>query len=172
MKINEVTRAGIILALVMVSYALFKGTSNIFNALLVPLFLYAAISNLSLKGVVALFLSLMFLSAVINMWQIFFSLIYFFLAVLIYLATTRQLKFSLRILLISFVVFISFLFSIRLTDLVFGTRIEAFMMQLAGDSFFIYAAIIALEGVVVGTILVYAAHFYDQRSKKWHLPRE
>ncbi len=37
----------------------------------------------------------------------------------------------------------------------FGTRIKAFMLQLAGGNYFIYAAIIALEGLLFGAALVY-----------------
>jgi len=170
MKTVELTRTAIVLALIMVFYALFKGTANILNAMLVPLLLYAAISGLSLKGRMALFFALIFLSAIINVWQIFFSLIYFLLAVLIYLTTVWRLKLPLRIALVSFVAFISFLFSIRLTDLVFGTRIETTMLQFAGGNYFLYAAVIALEGFIVGAILVWAAYIYDQKSKKWLSP--
>ncbi len=164
MKTVEVTRAGIVLTLVMVFYALFKGTSNILNALLVPLLLYTAISSFSLKGRIVLFFALIFLSAIINVWQIFFSLVYFLLAVLINLTTVWQWKLPLRIALVSVVVFISYLFSIRLTDLVFGTRIETIMLQFVGGNYFIYAAIIALEGFVVGTILVWGAYIYDKKA--------
>ena len=167
MKTVEVARAGLVLALVMVFFTLFRGASNILNALLVPLLLYAAISGFSLKSRIALFFALIFLTAIINVWQIFFSLIYFFLAVLIYLTTVWRLKLPLRITLVSVVVFISFLVSIRLTDLVFGTRIETIVLQFAGGNYLIYAAIIALEGLIVGAILVWAAYVYDQKSKKW-----
>lgn len=169
MKIVEVARAGIFLALVMASYLIFKGTSNILNAILVPLFLYAAISSLSIKGRVALFLSLIILSAVINMWQIFFSFFYFLIAVIMYLTAIGNWKLPWRIILVSFFMFISFLISIRLTDLVFATRIEAFMLQLTGGSYLLYALIIALEGLVVGAALIWFAHIYDQKSKKWLL---
>lgn len=167
MKTNEITHAGIALALIMVCYIMFKGTLNIVNALLVPLLLYGCFSRQGLKGAVATLLAFLFLCVIINPLQIIFSIFYILSALLLCLVTREQIKFPLKVLIMSGGVFISFLLSIKLTDHIFLTRIETFMLLLVGGNYFFYLFILFLEGLLVGTALVYAAKLYDERVKPW-----
>ncbi len=167
MKTSEITTAGITLTLIMVCYILFKGTTNILNALLVPLLLYGCFSRQGKKAAIATVIAFLALCVIINVLQLFFSLFYIMSSLLLSKVAGEQLKTPVKILIMSGTVFLSFLLSIKLTDYIFLTRIEAFMLYLVQSNYSVYLAVIALEGLLVGTALVYAAKLYDQRIKPW-----
>lgn len=163
MKTIEITTAGITLALIMACYFLFKGTFNILNALLVPLFLYGCMSRQGKKAALATIIAFLILTLLVNMLQLIFSLFYILSSLLLRYVTRRKISLAFTAVLMTAAVFLGFLFSIKMTDLIFLTRIEVFILNLVQGSYTAYLAVIALEALLVGTALAFAARFFDRR---------
>lgn len=163
LKTSDITLGGITIGLTMVSFMLFKGITNIFNALIIPLLLYACISRQSKKAMVITFSAFLLLCGLFFKPQLFFSIFYIALAILLAYLTRAKLRLPLRALALSGAAFVSFILAIRLTDIVLLTRIELIMLSLVQGSLPAYLGIIFLQGAFAGTSLALLSKIIDKK---------
>jgi len=152
---SEITIAGVMLGLIMACYLLFRGTSNLLNGLLVPVFLYGCLSNQGRKAAVSTSIAFLFLTALVNKFQLVFSFFYLFFALCLVVISRKRVHKLVSVALMSGVVMVSFLLAIRLTDYIFLTRIEAFLLSLVQGNYWLYLLILALEGIFVAAGMVF-----------------
>ncbi len=164
LKTSDITLGGITIALALVSFMIFKGITNIFNALVIPLLLYCCISRQSKKAMFITFFAFLFLSGLFFKQQLFFSIFYIALAILLAYLTRVKLSLPLKALTLSGASFVSFILAIRLTDFVLFTRIELIMLSLVQGSLPAYLGIIFLQGAFAGTSLAFLSKLIDKKT--------
>ena len=76
MRIKAITTGALTIALVCVFFMIFKGPTNIFNALLVPLVLYGCLRMLKQTEGYTIMVALLFLCSLLFKVQIVFALFY------------------------------------------------------------------------------------------------
>ncbi len=161
---KSITRGALAIALIIVSFSMFKGVTNIFNAFLVPIALHLGtvrtkpVEKAAVFGLVALLCFLFF------KLQMVFLLIYFLVAMVLPLLLKLKMWISVPILTIANSV--GFLVGILLTDLLLSTHMFALLMGVLDNNRIVYAGILLFEGAVVSIGQLFLARNIGQRIQK------
>ncbi len=165
MKLNNLVYNIMALTLIYVLFLLFKGPTNILNALFVPLtiFIFSFKNNhrerLIFYGVVILFSSLFF-----NI-QIFFVIVYCIIAVLIRIINDNNFNKINSFLLLTLTVGFLFYLGIIFTDLVFQTKINSIMMTILNNNNIFYLIMILFEASIVSIALLFFTKLFKNRIR-------
>lgn len=165
MGLKTITRGALAVALIYVCFLMFKGATNILNALFVPLIIYLVTLESSKKDTLALYgMIFLFCALFINI-QIFFVLFYCLIAsVLTFLYKTKSGK-TVTILLLTLTTGSCFWLGIVLTDFVFHTQINSIMLRILNSNVFLYVMIILIEAGIVSVLLFILSGVFRGRMK-------
>jgi hypothetical protein len=165
LKINNLVYNIMALTLIYIFFLLFKGPTNILNALFVPLtiFLFSFKNNLRERlvfyGVVIIFCALFF-----NI-QIFFVIAYCIIAAILRIISVNNFKrissFFTLTLIISFLFYLGIVF----TDLVFQTKMNSIMMTILNNNIIIYLMMIIIEASIVSISLLFFTRLFKNRIR-------
>jgi hypothetical protein len=158
MNVGLVAQGALAIAMVTVFFLLFRGVTNIFNALLVPLALYAFSRGNRLEEILTVYAGVLIFVALFFKMQLIFMLLYFVIAFLLDLLLKEEGRHTLMATLtISLAISLGFWVAIVLTDDLFGTRIHDMTLAMLGGNAFAYAIMLWIEGFLVSVGLLYFA---------------
>lgn len=132
---------------------LFRGTSNLLNAVTVPLMIALTIRQMKPAEIATFIMALLALSLIFFRFQIFFILLYLLLAVAILFAKKHALPFLMRTGLLTFSAAAGFYIVVKMTDLVFGSPLERVLTALAGGNTINFLLLLLAQGVFAGVSL-------------------
>lgn len=161
MRTGKIARGALTLALIVVSFMLFRGTTSIFNSFIVPLALYIFLKDFRFREWLTTILAAFILVVIFFGTQIFFMVIYGLLAFL--LSVVAGKKIFLRIIILISGAAFSFVIAIYLTDIILGTAIQQALTSLAGGTQAGFYLFVLVEGVATGTILAFASSWLEKR---------
>ncbi len=153
MHVQKLTKSAIFLALIVVSFLLFRGTTNIFNAVIVPLLISITIKDMKIKEGLTFIAAIILLGFMFFRFQIFFIILYALLAVMLLYTKKNNYRFSTKALFFSATSAVGFFIVIRMTDLVLGSPIERALIAISGGSFGNYLTLLLAQGLFVGLML-------------------
>jgi hypothetical protein len=151
------------IALVCIFFTVFKGVTNIFNALLVPLALYGNLMNLKREERYAILGALLFVCAILFKVQVIFTVFYCMIALLLLYIQSKKWSFLRGAVLLSLGLSLSFWIAIEATDALFLTHMGDIMRHALNGNRLAYAGLLVFEGALVGTGLLFAAKILQKR---------
>ena len=154
------------IALICIFFTIFKGTTNILNALLVPLVLYVSLMSLKKEEGYTILGALFFVCFLFFRLQVIFTIFYILIAMLLIFVQRKKWPFPYAALLLSLALSLSFWIAIEATDALFLTHMGDIMLKAFHGNKLIYAGLIALEGTLVGIGLLAAARELRKRLHK------
>lgn len=149
MNLKMLARGAIAVGLILVFFTLFKGATNILNALFVPLTLFITTINCKKKDLFIIFAALMIMCIALFNMQIIFMSFYFILALILIKFDKLNLRSFLHIIILATIICIGFYISIRLTDLIFLTKIYEIMIRVLKGNLALYFSILFIESLLV-----------------------
>jgi|GEM_PF-832235 len=158
-----ITQGALTIALVFVSFLLFRGAVNILNAFFVPLALYFFSIGKKTGEIIAVDSVLILLCAFFFPMQIVFIIIYCLIAYVIKILNNVHMYPALAALVLTIGVSFSFWAGIMLTDFFFGTRVNTIMMNLLHGNIFVYVTMLIIEGALVGICLLFLSRKFSKR---------
>ena len=172
MKTNNITQSALSLALIVICFLLFRGVTNILNSILVPLVLYLNIRGQSWKVYITTMLGLVLLSILFFKHQIIFSILYGILALLLLKTIKGKKPFLIKVSILSIGAWVGFITAILVTDFILGTKIMTALLSIAGGLYAGVIVLIAVEALIVGTLLVLITPTIENRLDKTQDIRE
>lgn len=149
---KKITMAAITIAVSLVTVSMFRNTSSILSAIIIPIILALFLTSYTNKEYVFITTTLIFLTLLLITTQTVFMILYVLqgklLMLLFFKNIMRKLWFFLYIIMVSF----SLLVGILLTEIVFSIPLHMFMMRISNNNSIIYGLIILVEGVIVSTL--------------------
>lgn len=161
-----IAQGALTIALIFVSFLLFRGAVNILNAFFVPLVLYFYSVGkkpwelFAVNGVLVLFCVIFF------PMQIVFVVIYCLLAFALKVLNDVKVHPAFASLLLTIGVSISFWAGIILTDFIFGTRVNVIMIELLRGNVLAYIILLLAEGALVGGSLLLLSRKLQHRFSR------
>lgn len=149
----------------MVFFTIFKGTTNILNAVLVPLILYVYMSIEQGKAAYIMLSALLLICLIFFKQQIIFVFFYIIVSRLLILFAKHKVHAVKKVVILTMISFICLNIAIKLTDYIFMSNIERILIRLTQNNYAIYLSIIFIEGLIVATGLVLTTYFFDKRLK-------
>lgn len=162
-RIQAITRGALTIALVCIFFTVFKGITNILNALLVPLVLYGSLMNLKREERYAVLVALFFVCVILFKVQVIFTIFYCIIALSLLFIQQKKWPFPLGAILLSLGISLSFWIAIEATDALFLTHMSDIMRHALNDNLLAYAGLLAFEGGLVGTGLLFVSRMYQKR---------
>ncbi len=166
MRIEAITRGAVTIALVCIFFTVFKGVTNIFNALLIPLILYGNLMNLKREERYAILGALLCVCAILFKIQIIFTIFYCIIALLLLFIDREKWSFPRGAALLSLGLSLSFWIAIEATDALFLTCMGDIMRYALNGNQFAYAGLLVFEGAFVGIGLLFAMKILQKRLGK------
>ena len=163
MKTRELTHTAISLSLITISFILFKGTTNVFNAVTVPTILYLNYSKFSLREYTTLVLLNFIMALLFFFQQLFFIFFYAVMAVLIkrILRQNYSKFFSFLILAVGFGG--GFYFTLTLTDTILGTALRNVLASVAAGNPILLILLYSFTSSFVAAALILIIPEIDKR---------
>ncbi len=148
--------------LIVTFLTLFRGMSNILNALLVPLTMISVTEPESPRNRAVFTLAAVLVVSLLYPYQLVFMLLYVLMSAAYRQMKQRDVSVGLQVLGLGILSQIGFWAAILGTDAFFGTRINAFMLMLAGGSLPRMLLILLLEGFAIAVGLVFGIRFLER----------
>ena len=148
-SIKAITRGALTIALICVFFTLFKGVTNIFNALLIPLTLYLSVLNLRKREIFLIYSALALICFIFFKVQLIFVFFYCLIGLLLCLLHRKKIPFFPSFLFLTVAIGMSFWLSILLTDYLFLTHMNDIMMKALKGSITAYMLMLAFESALV-----------------------
>jgi hypothetical protein len=161
--IKTITRGALAIALICVYFTVFKGVTNIFNALLVPLTLYLSTVNQTKKGMFTIYGVLILFCFLFFKVQFIFTLFYCGIAFLLTLLQKKHVSTPLSALILTVTISTSFWISIVLTDYFFLTHMGDIMLKVFHGNYIVFLAVLLFEGALVGISQLFLAKLFYKR---------
>lgn len=165
MKLNYLVYNILSMTLVYILFLLFKGPTNIVNALFVPLTLFVFSYKNTLKERLIFYAAVVLFSALFFSVQVFFVLVYCFIAAILSFIEEKKIRKILAFFLLTTSVSLCFYVGLVLTDLFFRTHINAIMMKILDNQLLVYFSIILLEAGVVSIFLIGLSTMFVRRMR-------
>lgn len=162
-KLNMITRGAMAMALIFVSFSLFKGVTNILNAFLVPMALYLCCVNQEQKQILTLYSAVIIFCFLFFNIQFFFIIFYCFMAFLLINLHEKKVNTVLSVLILTITVSLSFWIAIMLTDHFFLTNMYSIIMKVLKGNVFKYAMMLIFEGALVGVSQLFVSKMFYKR---------
>lgn len=162
MRTRTLTSGAAVIMLTLVSFFFFRGMTNLVNSITVPLTFLFFTRHFDPRS--SLFVGIALLLAVLMLFpsQILFTLIYLCMAMLLKLSLKKG---RITRLLYPICVTILLILGVVVTDKVFLTEINAFMLRISGGSIPIYLLIFFVESLVISGLHFFFYHTILHRSK-------
>jgi hypothetical protein len=149
MKSKDLAYGAIAITLILVSFFIFRGMTNLVNCITVPLIFLFFTQGFDQRS--SLTVATTVLLAVILLFpiQIIFILIELGMAVLLRFILRKR---SMTQLLYPIIVTLLIIVGVVLTDMLFKTQINAFVLRISGGNGFSYILIFFIEGLIIAGI--------------------
>ncbi len=159
MNVGLVAQGALAIAMVTVFFLMFRGVTNVFNALLVPLTLYAFSRGNKLEEILTVYAAVLIFVALFFKLQLIFILLYFVIAFLLdlLLRDGERRHTLMATLTISLAVSLGLWVAVVLTDDLFGTRIYEITLGMLGGNAYAYAIMLWIESFLISVGLLYFA---------------
>lgn len=168
-SVKSITFGALTIALIVVSFSIFKGATNILNAFFVPMILFSYSINRNIIELVAVFVASIVMCALFFNLQLIFIVIYCIIALIISILNRKNIKFVLSALILSGVVSFFFWIAIFLTDFLFKTRMSEMILKLMSGNLFLYMLLLTFEGTIVGVCQLLASRLVLKKLRALHL---
>lgn len=165
MRLNVFVYNILALAIIYILFLLFKGPTNILNALFVPLTLLIFSFKSNFKERMIFYSTVILFSALFFNTQIFFIIAYCFIAAILRVIQVNSFKTIGSLLLLTMSVGFLFYLGIVLTDLVFQTRINSIMMNVLNNNILVYTVVIIVEAGIVSVFLFWFSKLFMRRMR-------
>lgn len=158
------TRSALAIPIVCISFMLFKGPSNILNALFVPLTIFVFTFNSNRKESIAFYIAIILFCAAFFGIQIFFISMYCVIAHSLIIVHKRRMKPFVAFPMLTFVVGFCFWLGILATDFIFYTEINQIMMKILHNNALYYFGMLAIEAGLVSFLLYGLSNIFLKRT--------
>ncbi|HEY5561769.1 MAG TPA: hypothetical protein VIK72_08460 [Clostridiaceae bacterium] len=162
-KLSSITRGAMAIALIFVSFSLFRGVTNILNALLVPLTLYLSSINQKKKQIFTLYSVVIIFCLIFFNMQFFFIIFYCCIAFLILKLREKNINAVLSALILTLTISFSFWIGIMLTDYFFLTNMNDVILKVLRGNFFAYGMMLIIEGALVAVSQLFISRMFYKR---------
>lgn len=163
MKTKTITRAAMALTLIFICFSIFKGTTNILNALFIPLILYFALFQLSSREFIAVTIAAILFCFIFFKVQIIFVLAYCSLALLLVWLNNKSYGWLLAVALLTVAISVNFFMALIMTDFIFGTQINILLIRMLGGNIIAYCLLLLCEGLLISLIQIFAIRKFSSR---------
>jgi len=164
MKLNHLTRSALAIPIIVICFLLFKGPSNILNALFVPLTIFIFTYNNTKREVASFYIAIILFCAAFFSVQTFFIGMYCVIACILAFVHKRHMKFFSAFFLLSLTIGLCFWFGILATDAFFLTEINHIMMNILHNNAVYYFAMMSMEAGLVAFLLYGVSNFFLKRT--------
>ena len=154
MKTKNLIKGALAIVLCLLSFMIFRGVTNILNAFFVPLVLSIFIYNMSLHEKIAIFLALQILCFFIFPVQLIFSFFYCVIAFITTYMRQKGIRYFLVWATVTVCVTLFFYIAVRLTDLIFMTKIYEITLRVMKNNSLIYIFALFIESIIVSTLYI------------------
>jgi len=162
-KLNMITRGAMTMALIFISFLLFKGVTNILNAFIVPLVLYLCCINQKEKQIFTLYLAVIIFVVLFFKIQLFFIIFYCCIAFILTQLRKKNINTLLSTLTLTLAISFSFWIGIMLTDYFFLTRMNEIIINVMKGNIFKYSIMLIIEGALVGVSQLFVSRMFYKR---------
>ncbi|MEI7884888.1 MAG: hypothetical protein WCI30_06010 [Clostridia bacterium] len=163
MKTKTITQGALVVALIMVFFLIFKGVTNIFNALLVPLSLYLVAIGKAKRDIFSIYLFFLVMCAIFFSIQIIFAIFYCGIAFLLAQLLAKKTYPLLAVISLAITTTISFGLAISLTDFFFLTEMSKIILRVINNNMITYSLLLLAEGSLVASLLYLTAKIARKR---------
>ncbi len=150
---KSITFGALAVALVIVSFTLFKGVTNILNALLVPLALSLVSLKLRKMEIITILICVILICFFFFYLQLFFIFFYCAISILLVFLSNKKVKSVLSVLILTVATSLSFWIAIILTDAVFATKMNTIMLNVFKGNYSLYSTMLLVEGLIVSVAM-------------------
>lgn len=155
MKIKNLSHTAFSLALIFISFMLFRGSTNIVNAVVVPTILYLNYIKFSWKEYLTLILMTLVFSILFFFQQIFFIFLYALLGIVMAKLFHGDYKKIFKIIFLTKIFAIGFFVTLNLTDLILGTALQPMLLSMMGGKILYLILFYLLNSLLVSFSLNY-----------------
>jgi len=152
-KTKTITKGGMIIALAFISFAIFKGVTNILNAFFIPFLIFAFLKDNDYKEILLVYFALIISTFILYRIQSFFIIGYCMIAFSIHIQKKKKIPNIKSIFSNTFLISFIFWIGIILTDTLFSTNINQIMLKLTDRNILKYIFILIIEGLIISLIL-------------------
>lgn len=167
MQNNTITatlvRCALTVALIMVFFTIFRGFANLLNAFLVPMTLYMGLKGTNKGQALTLFGAVVIAGLLFFSVQTFFILLYFTMALLLKELMKKGASNFTTGLALTLLAAAGIFAAIRLTDMIFLTRMHTIYMSMLKGNGLYYGLMLLVEGLVIGFGLAFGAKAVERR---------
>ncbi len=156
-------RCALTVGLIVVFFTIFKGFANLLNAFLVPMTIYMGLKDANKAQSFTLFSAVVIAGLLLFSVQTFFILLYFTMALLLKKLMQNSASAIMAGLAITLLAAAGMFVAIRLTDIVFLTRMHTFYMAMVKGTELYYGLMLLVEGLVIGFGLAFGAKAIERR---------
>lgn len=154
MNTRKLTNTAISLTLIIISFMLFRGSTNIFNAVTIPLIFHLNFSNFDFKTFSTLVLLSFIIAVLFFFQQLFFIFFYALIAVFIKYLLQYNYHKLLKIIILSFAFGIGFYTTLTLTDTILGTALRDVLAAVAAGNLFFLILLYTVTSLFVAISLL------------------
>jgi len=162
-KLNMITRGAMAMALIFISFSLFKGVTNILNAFLVPMALYLCSINQKKKQIFTLYSAVIIVCFLFFNVQFFFIIFYCCIAFILIELRKKNINTLLSALILTLTISFSFWIAIMLTDHFFLTHMNNIIMKVLKGNVLKYIITLIIEGALVGVSQLLVSRLFYKR---------
>lgn len=163
LRTREITHTALSLSLVMISFILFKGSTNVFNAVIVPTVFYINYSKFSLREFFTLILLTMTAALLFFFQQLFFILFYAVLAVFLKHLLENSYHKIIKVIILSAGFLTGFYITLSLTDMILGTALRKVLASAAAGNLTLIILLYSLTAVFVAVSLLFMVPEIEKR---------
>jgi len=154
MKTRNLTHTSISLTLIIISFMLFRGSTNIFNAVIIPLIFYLNYNKFDFKYYVTLVLLSFIIALLFFFQQLFFIFLYALMAVFIKYLFQYNYPKLIKIIILGLAFGIGFYTTLTLTDTILGTALRDVLASVAAGNIFFLVLLYTVTSVFVSMSLL------------------
>jgi hypothetical protein len=163
MKTVDIVRGALSLTVIVISLFLFKGTTNLINAIIIPVTLYINLRGWQPRQVASVFAAFLLLCAILFNYQIIFASIYCLMTGVYLFLNARKVNVLVRAIVLTLIASACFAVGIKLTDFIFMTQIETLLLKVLKGNLLIYYLILFVEGLIAAVSIVCSTSFLEKR---------
>lgn len=154
MQTKKLTHTAISLTLIIISFMLFRGSTNIFNAVIVPLVFYLNFDKFDFKYFSTLVLISFIIAVLFFFQQLFFIFFYALMAVFIKYLLQYNYHQLFKIIILSFGFGIGFYTTLTLTDTILGTALRKVLASVAAGNVYFLILLYTVTSLFVSISLL------------------
>ena len=165
-KTSMITQGAIGIALIFVYFSLFKGPTNIINALLIPITLFLISIKQRKKDIFVLYAAVFIFCLLFFNLQCFFIIFYCCISFLLIIIREKKIGTALSALILTIAVTLSFFIAMFLTDHFLGTQMIKIIMAVLKGNTFVYGIMLIIEGALVGISQLFISKMLYKRVSR------